>query len=425
MTETRIDQIIQGLPESTRNQARQVWEALPQGIRDDLGATILRLPGRPAALKDVFGFILDQYRPIWGDKRSVAVVGPANVGKSTLYNQLITQDEDRAAVSPVPGTTRSRQASDAGLFVLVDTPGADAVGAVGQREREIAFQAAQAADFLVIMFDAVQGVRQSEKELFDDLTAMDTPYIVVLNKMDLIRKRDCEAVVASAAANLGLEPFQLIQTVATEGENVENVVLGIVKAQPALAAILAEMMPEYRSKIAWQRIFAAAGGAGVVGLTPLPLADVVPLLAIQVGLVLSLARIYGFQITAGRAKELIAAFGIGLLGRTVFRQLAKLGGVPGWILGAAVAAAATVALGYATMSWFAYGEKPSSEALQRLTNRVATRLRERLLGMGREKPEKTSLRDRIVHALQDLRGELEGEPVEREDTVLAVKEATE
>jgi hypothetical protein len=47
------------------------------------------------------------------------------------------------------------------------------------------------------------------------------------------------------------------------------------------------------------------------------------------------------------------------------------------------------------------------------------------LGMGREKPEKTSLRDRIVHALQELRGELEGEPVEREDTVLAVKEATE
>lgn len=425
MTETHIDQVIEGLPESTRKQARAVWDALPQGIRDDLAATVLRLPSGPSALKDIFGFILDQYRPVWGDKRSVAIVGPANVGKSTLYNQLITQDQDRAAVSPVPGTTRSRQASDAGLFVLVDTPGADAVGAVGERERDIAFQAASAADFMVIMFDAIQGIKQAEKELFDDLRAMDKPYIVVLNKMDLIRKRDREAVVASAAANLGLEPFQLIQTVATEGENVEKVVLGIVKAQPALAAILAELMPEYRAKIGWQRILAAAGGAGVVGLTPLPLADFFPLLAIQVGLVLSLARIYGFQMTAGRAKELIAAFGIGMLGRTVFYQLAKLGGVPGWILGAAVAASTTVALGYASMMWFAHGEKPTSEALQRLTNRVASRLRQRLLGMGPEKPEKASLRDRIEQALQELRGDLEDRSVPREDVVLAVRDATE
>ncbi|MBN1660288.1 MAG: 50S ribosome-binding GTPase [Anaerolineae bacterium] len=425
MTETHIDQIIEGLPESTRAQARDVWNALPPGVRDDLGATILRLPSGPHALRDIFGFVLDQYRPVWGDKRSVAVVGPANVGKSTLYNQLITQDQDRAAVSPVPGTTRSRQASDAGLFVLVDTPGADAVGAVGQREREIAFEAAQSADFLVIMFDAVQGIKQAERELFEALAVLDRPYIVVLNKMDLIGKRDREAVVASAAANLGLNPFQIIQTVATEGENVEKVVLGIVKAQPALAAILAEMMPHYRSKIGWQRIFAAAGGAGVVGLTPLPLADVVPLLAIQVGLVLSLARIYGFQITVGRAKELIAAFGIGLLGRTLFYQLSKLGGVPGWLLSATVAAATTVALGYATMAWFAYGEKPSSDALRRLTNRVATRLRERLLGLGKKKPEKASLRDRIVQALHELRGELEEEPPPREDIVLAVKEVTE
>ncbi|MGD8398566.1 MAG: 50S ribosome-binding GTPase [Anaerolineae bacterium] len=399
-----VEEVLPEVPEPARQPAGELWDALPPALRSELDTL---LPAGGGALKEVLGLILDQYQPVWGEKRRIAVVGPANAGKSTLYNQLIARDADRAEVSPVPGTTRARQESDAGLFVIIDTPGADAVGAVGEREREIAFRAAAGADFLVVLFDAAQGIRQAERDLFDDLVVLARPYVVVLNKMDLIDKRDREAVVEAAAHNLGLAPFQLIQTVATEGENVERVVLDIVRIEPALAAILAEVLPQYQAKIAWQRVAAAAGAAGVIGLTPLPLADVIPLLTIQVGLVLSLARIYGLRITAGRARELIGAFGAGLLGRAAFRQLAKLGGVPGWVLAAAVAAATTAALGYGTMLWFAHGEKPTRETLQRVTDRIAQRLRARLLRLGEARPEKQSLRARIAEAVADLRGELE------------------
>ena len=82
----------------------------------------------------------------------------------------------------------------------------------------------------------------------------------------------------------------------------------------------------------------------------------IPLLAIQTGLVLSISRIYGYQITAARARELIVTFGVAMIARTLFQELSKLGGVPGWLLSSAIATSTTVAIGYAAMTWFARGD---------------------------------------------------------------------
>jgi uncharacterized protein (DUF697 family)/GTP-binding protein EngB required for normal cell division len=324
------------------------------------------------------------------------------VGKSTLYNQLVARDQDRAEVSSIPGTTRQNQEADTGLFVIVDTPGADAVGAVGERERLIAFEAARGADFLVIMFEATRGIKLSERGLFDDLLALDKPFVVVLNKMDLISKAERDQVLAVAARNLDLEPSEVIGMVATEGDNVGRVVLDIAKSDPELVQAIAEALPEYRAKLAWQRIGTAAGSAAAVGWVPLPFADLVPLLVIQTGLVLSIARIYGYKITLGRAKELIATFGIGFIARTVYQQLPKLAGMAGWVVSAAIAAATTVAIGYGAMMWFAYGEKPTRETLQKITMDVAIYLRDQLLELGERRPDRGTLRQRVSQALKDL-----------------------
>jgi ribosome biogenesis GTPase A len=69
---------------------------------------------------------LTHLRTTTGDRRRVAIVGPPNAGKSTLYNRLILRKEDRAEVGPLPGTTRIAQEGDVGLFALVDTPGVTA-----------------------------------------------------------------------------------------------------------------------------------------------------------------------------------------------------------------------------------------------------------------------------------------------------------
>ena len=400
------DGILKEFPEPVQETVGQVWERLSGEQRQELGDLLGQLPASLKPLKDILSLVLDQYKPVFGTKRSIAIVGPANVGKSTLYNQLISRAEDRAEVSPVPGTTRQNQEADTGLFTLVDTPGADAVGEVGEREREIAFEAAERADFLVIVFEATQGIKRYGRDLFDDLLVLGKPFVVVLNKLDLIPRRDRGKVRDVAARNLGLEPSQVIETVATKGTNVGRVILAIAKSEPELLAAIGTALPEYRARLAWQRIVPAASGAGVVGLIPLPIVDLVPLAGIQAGLVLSIARIYGFKITLARAKELIATFGIGLIARTVFQQLSKLGGVPGWMLSAAIASATTVAIGYAAMVWFAQGERPTRESLQGIVTDVTTYLKDQLMGLGKKRPDRGTLRERITQALNNLPGHL-------------------
>ncbi|MBN1316013.1 MAG: 50S ribosome-binding GTPase [Anaerolineales bacterium] len=403
---TTIEDVLEEFPGTVREKLNHMWTALPDDMRNQLADVIKELSPSLKVLKSLLPLVLEHYKTAFGKKNSIAIVGPANVGKSTLYNQLITRDDDSAAVSAIPGTTRENQQADIGLFVVVDTPGADAVGAVGERERQIAFEAAKVADFLVIIFEATRGIKQSEKTLFDDLLGLDKPFIVVLNKMDLIPKGERVKVLESAARNLKLGPSEVIGTVATEGENVGRVILAIAKSDPELVKAISEALPEYRSRLSWQRIAAASGSTAAVGWIPLPFADLIPLLVIQSGLVLSIARIYGYKITPSRARELIATFGVGFIARMVYQQLSKLLGVPGWVLSAAVAAATTVAIGYGAMMWFAFGEKPTRETLQKTTTNVAIYLRDQLRELGEKRPDKGTLRQRVTQAIKNLPDQL-------------------
>ena len=396
------DQLLREYPEPVHGVIQGIWDRVSGEQRREMGQLLDQIPVSLRPLKEILSLVVDQYQPVVGNKRTITIVGPANVGKSTLYNQLITREEDRASVSPVPGTTREAQQADTDLFTLVDTPGADAVGEVGERERAIAFAAASAADFLVIVFEAARGIKRYERELFDGLLALEKPFIVVLNKIDLVPKPDRDIVRVSAAANLRLQPAQVVPTVAMAGTNVGAVILAIAKFEPELLAAIGAVLPAYRARLAWQRVIPAAGSAATVALIPLPLADILPLLGIQTGLVLSIARIYGFQITVGRAKELIATFGLGFAARTAFQELSKLGGVPGWLLSAAIAASTTAAIGYGAMVWFAHGEQPSEEHMRRIADDVGAHLREQLADLRKRRPDRGTLRDRISDALENL-----------------------
>jgi uncharacterized protein (DUF697 family) len=123
---------------------------------------------------------------------------------------------------------------------------------------------------------------------------------------------------------------------------------------------------------------------------------------VQTGLVLAIARIYGFDITPARAKELIGAFGVAFAARTLYRELGKFLGAPGWVLSAAVAASATIAMGYGSMVWFERGEKPTEEALQGLMREVGSYLKEQLTSGGKDKPTPKNVRERLQKALEGL-----------------------
>lgn len=385
------------IPDDSKNVLQTIWQVLPDPERMSLKQFIDRIPSKSNMWRILAKLAATQARFSMGSKSRVAVVGPANVGKSTLYNQFVQgKDHYFAEVSPIPGTTRENLEGSAPLFSVVDTPGADTAGPVGAEHRDKAFAAASQADFLVIMFDAAQGIRKSEQELFTALTELDKPYIVVLNKTDLVG-REITHIVQNASHTLGISSQKIIPISAKESQNLAKVLFAIASEEPQIMAALGRALPQYRWQLAWKMIVSSASLSGVIALTPLPFIDFIPLLLNQTSMVMGIARIYNYEINKSRARELVMTFGLAFLGRTLFYQLSKFGGIPGWILSAVVASSMTVAMGYAAVNWFAKGERLSRQRMSELAGQVSRVLIKSLRG---SKKDRQSLKENIETALQ-------------------------
>ncbi len=395
------DEVIKKFPPEVQQTIRTIWDSLSATEKDNLLNLVKGIPTESALVKMLVKMSSNQVKQAFGQKSRVVIAGPANVGKSTLYNQFIHTKTDSAKVSPLPGTTRINQSADAGLFTVVDTPGADAVGEVGEKEKEEAIRAARDADFIIILFDAIQGIKKTEKEIFDELTNLHKPYVVALNKVDMV-KQDAQGVIQLTAKHLGLDPAQVIPIVAKDGKNLDQLLIAIAIAEPAIVAALGSALPEYRWKLAWRGIISAASISAAIALIPLPVIDFAPLVINQSVMVLGIARVYNYKINLERARELVVTFGLGFLGRMLFQELSKLGGIPGWILSAAIAASTTVVMGYAAAEWFEKGQKLSAETLNHLTRKVTADMIEALKSLGKRKPSREKLQQTIAKSLKEI-----------------------
>jgi GTPase len=399
---TLFDDILTQFPPEVQTTVRKLWEALGPTEKTSFLSVLNGFPSDANLMRRLVKLSTAQIRQAFGSKHRVAIVGPTNVGKSTLYNQLVQNKSDLAKVGPLPGTTTVNQQADAALFTIVDTPGADAVGSLGERERDLALSAAFEADFIVLVYDSIQGIKKTEQEIFKELSVLKKPFVVVLNKIDLVPRKDLQSVVASAALNLGLQPDQIVPIVAKDGRNLGKVLLAIAATEPELVAALGQALPEYRWQLAWQTTIRAASISATIALLPLPVVDFVPLVITQSVMVVSIARIYSYKITPQRASELVATFGLGFLGRTLFEELSKLGGIPGWLLSAAIASSTTVVMGFAAVRWFDKGEKLSAAAIKKLTQTITAYLLEALKSLGKRKPGQKGLQQQISQSLENL-----------------------
>lgn len=128
----------------------------------------------------------------WGRTASegyrVAVVGAPNVGKSSLFNQII--QDDRSIVSPHAGTTRDTVDMKVNVcgapVVLVDTAGLRGTADPVEREGvQRAKRAAHASDLILFVLDSQREPESEELRLLDELAALAKPILLVLNKADL------------------------------------------------------------------------------------------------------------------------------------------------------------------------------------------------------------------------------------------------
>jgi small GTP-binding protein len=384
-------------------------QTVAAGSADAL-ASLLRRQGLDQValgeLKNLLALIRDQYAPLVASRKQIALVGPVNSGKSSLYNALIVSAAPKALVSPIPGTTLSTQTGDASVFWVIDTPGANEIEAglegnrAGVDRHQTALTAAQQADVLVLVFDAARGIAHDEMTIYRELVGLNKPYVVALNKIDLVGSQRDE-VVQAAARNLHLPVERIIPVSALKGTNLNGLLLSLVETDPQLLATLAEALPNSRWLLATKTILTASVAAATANLvtapTMIPFASFIVITPIQIGMVLSLARVFGRDLTLARAKELAITFGSAVLGRRVFYYLVDMVPIAGWLLGTAVAGATTMALGYGVATWFATGEKLSIADMSKL----AAALTRSLVDTFGRYPEKGSLRNNIPWLIAD------------------------
>ena len=141
-----------------------------------------------------------------------AIVGRTNVGKSSLLNCLLRQS--RAIVTPVPGTTRDTLEEVVNLkgvpFVLVDTAGIvqskDLVESLGvERSR----RAIEQADFVLLVIDTSEPLKDSDREIIDLLSGKEA--VVAANKRDLPPQAELDGL-----------PWLQVSTSALTGEGLEE-----------------------------------------------------------------------------------------------------------------------------------------------------------------------------------------------------------
>ncbi|MCI6152247.1 MAG: hypothetical protein MR673_03865 [Fusobacterium perfoetens] len=100
----------------------------------------------------------------------------------------------------------------------------------------------------------------------------------------------------------------------------------------------------------------AAGGVGA-GLAQVPCGDIIPITGIQVGMVISLAKIYNRDITEQAARNILTAVGGGMVGKQIARQL--VGWIPLWgnVIKSGTAATATESVGWLVVNYFEEKER--------------------------------------------------------------------
>jgi GTP-binding protein Era len=140
----------------------------------------------------------------------VAIVGPPNVGKSTLLNTLLGQKI--SIVSPKPQTTRNRIIGivndPAYQIVLLDTPGLHRAGSPLNLEMvRIATESLAGVDVICFLLDVSLPLPEKDAEAVDYLKDTACPAILVLNKIDL---KNRQALLPMIDAYRKLYPFAAI-----------------------------------------------------------------------------------------------------------------------------------------------------------------------------------------------------------------------
>jgi GTP-binding protein len=196
------------------------------GIADLLDALVAALPAQPEAPED--------------DSVKIAIVGRPNVGKSSLLNRLL--GEERAIVSPIPGTTRdaidTQLSYESTPITLIDTAGIRRRGKIdpGVERYSVmrALRAIERADVALLVVDATAGIGAQDAHIGGLVVDQMKSVVVLVNKWDAVAK---ETGTLEAYTRLVRQELQFLDYVpllfisAKTGQRVNQVLPTALKVQ--------------------------------------------------------------------------------------------------------------------------------------------------------------------------------------------------
>lgn len=155
------------------------------------------------------------------DRVHIGFFGRRNAGKSSIVNKVTGQE--LAVVSDVKGTTtdpvsKAMELLPMGPVVIIDTPGIDDEGYLGELRVLKAKQVLNRVDVAVLIVDATVEKTSVDEELIRIFKEKEIPYLVVYNKADLLKTKDGNQFSSENKLNQNAE--QSIYASAVTGQNI-------------------------------------------------------------------------------------------------------------------------------------------------------------------------------------------------------------
>ena len=197
-----------------------VMEVLPEREPEAEEETIIAEDdGKDFTAKDAKGSKEEDEETPATDERlakefKIAIIGRPNVGKSTLLNALTSTE--RAIVSPIPGTTRDAVDEmierDGQAYRFIDTAGIRRKGKTKLMAEKLSVVMArkhlEAADIALLVVDATEGVTASDATIAGYAHESGRSLIIVVNKWDLVGKKQEETERKAMGHHRSNQPFQ-------------------------------------------------------------------------------------------------------------------------------------------------------------------------------------------------------------------------
>lgn len=161
------------------------------------------------------------------------LIGRPNVGKSTLMNRMIGQKI--AITSNKPQTTRNRiqtvLTTEDGQIVFVDTPGIHkAKNKLGEYMVHVAERSLNEVDVVLWLVEPTTFIGAGERHIIDQLKKVKTPVILVINKIDMVKREDLLPAIDTYRKEYDFA--DIVPVSARSGDNTDELVKVILKYLP-------------------------------------------------------------------------------------------------------------------------------------------------------------------------------------------------